>query len=194
MNTRDGHPEQLLPWYANETLSPEEKADVEQHLAQCEQCRNEVALLKRLREQVQKEEIPSPGEFGFKRLQRAVNQEQRVHSVPPAWWRPALAAAVVVILVQSALLVNLWPGPKPMTPLGVDHDGAVLQITFTPDSTIAQIQKLLERIQGTIIDGPGAIGVYRVRLAMDPVDEREIDRIVTRLRQERQIVTHVSKE
>ena len=36
----DEHPVALLiPWYATETLSPTERAEVEQHLPQCKSCR-----------------------------------------------------------------------------------------------------------------------------------------------------------
>jgi len=193
MNVTDSHPQQLLAWYVNETLPPDEMADLDKHLQQCEHCRSEVALLKRLRDQVRQEQISGPGELGFSRLQRSIKQERKTNIITSLWRQPALAAAAVIILVQSALLINLWPEAEPMAPLGVQYEGPVLQIIFTPDSTVSDIQKLLERVQGSIVDGPSAVGVYRVRLGLDSADEKTIEKIVAQLKREQE-VTHVARE
>jgi anti-sigma factor RsiW len=69
MNKEDKHPEKLLPWYVNDTLTDDERRGVEAHLKDCERCRSEVAYLNTLRSQVKAtSDVTSYGELGLKRL------------------------------------------------------------------------------------------------------------------------------
>ena len=43
----------LLPWYANGTLSAREKTSFEKHLAGCDSCRAELAVLEKMRDRLQ---------------------------------------------------------------------------------------------------------------------------------------------
>ena len=54
------HPEELLPWYVNGTLSPEERQRVEAHLDQCPSCRGEVQALRSLRREIKGVTSPIP--------------------------------------------------------------------------------------------------------------------------------------
>ncbi|MEO1248044.1 MAG: zf-HC2 domain-containing protein [Pseudomonadota bacterium] len=60
-NTHISHEEVdgLLPWYVNGTLSPTERGAVEEHLADCIACAEEVRQLERIADAVQ-DEIPTP--------------------------------------------------------------------------------------------------------------------------------------
>ncbi len=197
MNTRDtsSHPEDLLPWYVNGTLEGAEREAVARHLETCPRCRDEVAWLARLREQV-KEAAPgaTPGELGLRRLLREVEAEA------PAprrreWWRPALAAAVVVIVIQSVLLVRPWVDDGAgIVPLGGSRGGAVIQVEFRPQATEAQIREVLQAVEGTIVDGPGALGVYRVRLEGEGDQRRRLEEAVARLRARGDVVIHVAAD
>ena len=73
------HPEELLPWYVNGTLSPEERQRVEAHLDQCPSCRGEVQALRSLRREIKDVAEPSeedlPGEVGIQRLLSAIENE-----------------------------------------------------------------------------------------------------------------------
>jgi anti-sigma-K factor RskA len=189
--TSDKHPDELLPWYANATLEGAERAAVEEHLRTCERCRNEVEFLRALRESVKAvdREAWTPGEFGWKRLQRDIHAMRRG---PSTWWRPALAAAAaVVIVVQAALLVNFRHGEPAITPLGGPKPaGSVIQVQFQPRATEAQIRALLQQVHGTLVDGPGALGIYRVRLEAG----EDLARDVERLRVHKDVVAHATAE
>lgn len=43
---------ELLPWYANDTLGPEERAAFEEHLTACPSCRAELELIENMRSQL----------------------------------------------------------------------------------------------------------------------------------------------
>jgi hypothetical protein len=104
------------------------------------------------------------------------------------WWRPALAAAALIIIVQGALLATFWPRGSAIAPLGGPRfDGNVAQIQFQPTATEAQIRALLLETGATLVDGPGALGVYRIVL-----DKPEP--ALTQLRARTDVVKHVASE
>jgi anti-sigma factor RsiW len=196
MSDRSFHPEDLLPWYANGTLAGEERVQVERHIESCEQCRQELALMRALRLSVKQDRSANtPGELGLRRLLRDVKAGG---GAARAWWRPALAAAAVVIVAQALVLAALlWPREQSITPLGsrVGTEAATLQVRFAPTATEAEIRSAINDINGVFIDGPGALGVYRVRLVgVAATDAAEMDKALQRLRARRHIVQQVTTE
>ena len=163
----------------------------------CERCQGEVEFLHRLRVQV-KAAAPahSPRELGLKRLQRQLKKETRAKApVAPSWWRPAMAAAMLVVVVQTGILIQTWqpePGIEPLA--GAGYAGVVLQIDFAPDASAEAITESLRGASATIIDGPSAVGIYRIRLDVDPDDEARIDEILAMLEARADVVEHVSRE
>ncbi len=111
----------------------------------------------------------------------------------PVWWRPVLAAAAAVIVLQGALLVGLWTRPDLITPLGGRAD-VVLQVTFAPEAAEARIREAIQGVRGTLVGGPDARGVYLVRLDVPPGDEARIDEAVDALSRRRDVVTHVARD
>jgi len=156
------HPDELLPWYANRSLAGAERDAVEAHLRECARCRAELEILGALREQV-KRSAPAQvaDEVGLRRLLRAVRRE----AARPRRRFALAAAAAVVIVVQAGLIGWLATREAPFEPLGERAPaGVVLQLRFDPAATEAQIRALLEAHDAVMIDGPSALGVYRVRL------------------------------
>lgn len=70
-------------------------------------------------------------------------------------------AAVIVVLVQRPA-DDVGPGQVPLSQLPNMADGALLQVTFVPTATEAQIRAALQLAKATLVAGPGAIGVYTV--------------------------------
>lgn len=196
---QQGHPEELLPWFVNETLPAEERHAVEQHIASCPQCQQEIALLEKMRVQVKETHIQSPGEFGLNRLLKEVRNEQAVTEVQPpkpsGWWKTGLAiAASLIIFIQAGLLIDTWYLSKPVVPLsGAQAQGPVLQISFAPTATEPQIREVLSAVHGTFIDGPSQLGIYRIRLNQLSPDNN-VEQTIERLRQKKMIIRHVAKD
>ncbi len=189
-----GHPDELLPWYANGTLEGEDRARVESHLAGCDRCRAEVEGLRELRAALKRgEAAEGPGELGRRRLRRTVAQERR-RVRPRSLWRPALAAAAaLVIAVETGLLVREATGPETYRPLqGAGPAEAVLQVRFAPEATEAQIRALLNEVGAYLVGGPGALGVYR--LALEERGPDAVERAASRLRRREAIVREVRRQ
>jgi hypothetical protein len=159
------HPDELLPWLANRTLDGAERLEVEAHVASCERCRRELAYLESLRSGVaEMENVQAPGEFGLNRLLRDIGRQPQL-AERRRWLVPALAAALAVVVLQGVMLAQLWIRPVSIAPLGrALPDANVLQIRFDPRATEADIRNALQAVGASLIDGPGALGIYRVRL------------------------------
>lgn len=180
----------LLPWYANGTLAPAETAPVEQHLARCHACRAELArcrtLVTAIGQENQREDW-QPAPDGFDRL---LAQIDRLEGKPtsavtrrptllerlgawlgatpaPVRWTLALESLAVAAL----LLVVALPGTR----LPSDYEtlsgvprppaaGPRLRVVFADATTAKDIQNLLQEIDGSIVAGPTALGVYTVTL------------------------------
>ncbi len=198
MKTEVKHPEKILPWYVNNTLTDEERRKVEEHLKECERCRSEVKYLKALRSQVKTTSaVTVYGKLGLKRLLRDIKKEaqpSRRFAFPR--WQPALAiAASLIIMLQSVILYNYWQQSEAITTLsGHVHGGVVLQVSFAPDANEAKIRKVLQSVEGSIIDGPGAIGIYRIRLDLTTEKKERINELIAILRSRPDVVIHVARE
>lgn len=185
------HPDELLPWYVNGTLDDDEQRRVAAHLDVCGRCRAEVEWLRALRAGVkQATGATAPGELGLKRLQRDLRRESR--SGVSHWWRPAFAAAALLLVVQSAVLVRHMgtSSPAVLRPLGVGGQPQVLQVTFAPQAREQQIRNLLQTIDAELVGGPGTVGVYRLRVEGGAEAVREA---IAELEARPALVTHVSK-
>lgn len=189
------HPQELLPWYANGTLGPDERQQVEAHLAHCDHCRHELTWLQSVRAQLKTDMVDGPGELGLQRLLRDVRSQSQSRPTRQ-WWRPALAAAVVIIAVQFVMIIAAYRQPDTFTPLsGPAATGVVLQVKFAPNATEAQIRTLLQKVHASLIDGPGALGIYRVRLeAVTKSQTQAIQHALDDLTADHAIVTYATRE
>jgi anti-sigma factor RsiW len=156
------HPDELLPWYANRSLAGAEHDAVEAHLRECARCRAELEFLGALREGV-KRSAPAQvaDEVGLRRLLRDVRRER----ARPQRRMALAAAAALLIVVQAGLIGWLATREPAIEPLGERAPaGVVLQLRFDPAASEARIRALLQEHDAVVIDGPSALGVYRVRL------------------------------
>ncbi len=192
------HPEELLPWYANDTLTGEERQRVEDHLRDCGQCRQELAWLQQLRQQVKGlQTLESPGELVRAKLLREVRSQPRRQRVQ--WWQAALAASLAVIVIQGAVIFRLsGPGTLQVaaTPVGsLPGQEVLVRIRFKPTATETQIRQALRVINGAVVDGPGDSGVYYVRLeGLDTTQPFEIQDALQRLKTASPVVLDVGTE
>lgn len=182
--------EELLPACVNGTASAEQRAAVERSRCEDPAIDLELRFLDRLGEQLRSSAGPSPGELGWQRLRRSIEQGERKHGNP--WWPPlAAAAAALVILVQGGMLWQLRDDAADgYAPLGVDS-AADVQIRFAPAAAAADIATLLRAENLAIVSGPSAAGLYRI----DAIDEgADLDALVGRLSGRNDIVAFAARE
>ncbi|MBB3060535.1 hypothetical protein [Microbulbifer rhizosphaerae] len=164
--------EQLNLW-ANGRLPEAERQALEKKMAEDPALAREAEFLKALRQTVQNEPVTPPGELGLARLQKAMREEpDEAPEMPPRknFWKPVAIAACLMVAVQAALLLGptLWKGDtavdiSPASGEGIPA-GPRLQIAFAPETTAADIQAAVLSVNGSIVAGPSALGVFRLGL------------------------------
>jgi hypothetical protein len=169
--------QQLLPWYVNGTLEADEAAMVEAHLAECAECRADLAAEQVLAREVAA--LPLDVEHAWsmlseridaagppRRLAEPVPFLRRKVAIGWALGGPLAAAAAVAFAVA---VVPGVPSPAGQTyralgsaPTAAPGNALVM---FKPDARDSDLRGALTKAGARIVDGPTASGAYVVRIA-----------------------------
>lgn len=174
--------QELLPFYVNATLEGEDKARIEQAIKDDPFLQDEIELLTKLRGEIQGQQFEnSPGELGLKRLQKSIEAEN-LKNDPVArarskitkeqnWhWRAAAIAACLLLMLQTIVTYSVWQSGDLSAAGGnqiMQVSGPILSVTFVPSAREDNIRRLLLTVEATIIDGPSALGVYKISVPKD---------------------------
>jgi hypothetical protein len=122
-----------------------------------------------------------------------------------AWQPRSLAfagmAAAFVAMIEAGLLAAMYFGTAQkgatyqtasVSKKTTEQDGTFLLIAFVPDVTAAQILRFLEAHKASIIEGPIAGGIFRVRVRDKALIPNDLDAIVGSMRNENTIVRFVA--
>ncbi len=179
LNT-DAHQEaqELLPWFVLGTLNAEETAVVQEHLRSCSQCQADADHQRRLQAVA-----PAPPRLdaeldvnrAFARLKpqlAAMPQEKkgprfedRLESLRQAarqWWMPWLIGAQTVALACLCIVVmQKQPAPVQYVALGAHvDDKSNVVVMFKPQTSEAELRRILQSADARVIDGPTVAGAY----------------------------------
>jgi len=192
------HPSDLLPWYVNGTLNDDGRKQVEAHLSGCALCREEVKAIERLRTRVKDIESQgqSPGELGLARLKRRIRSETTStgNSSPRRWLMPALAAATIIIVAQAGLMLNMNGTHRQNMQLMSAPAAGDIQVRFAANARAKHIESLLQSIHGHIVAGPGALGVYHIRIEAGKSGGKDVETVLQQLRSQTHVVKFAARE
>lgn len=202
----------LLPWYLNGTLEVDEQRQVEAHAAGCARCQQEIRQWQALQAAVREmgNAVPAPVGAGFPLLRRRIEQERE----PVVNWserlqawldglfarRPVPTLALAVVTVQFLLVVGLigllleqrneiqtlyqtLSGPPVKT-----FSPGRLTVAFHEQATEVEIRNLLHQVQGTIVEGPSALGLYTVAVSVEGDPEQQVERTLQELQRYPRVV------
>lgn len=157
---------ELLPFWVNGSLPPHEAAEVAAAVAANPAYAAEVDFLRALHRRMQAEAAGySPGEIGLARLKRSIAAHpgpaplRRMISL-----RVAAVAAFVAAGLGFAVHNSFRPAPVEYIQASGGEDGAALVVAFRPDATAKAISQYLLAEGVIILDGPSALGLYRLAL------------------------------
>lgn len=148
-------------------LDAQDQEALKQQLDQDPELQKEADFLAALHKGIQDQKETSPGEIGLARLKRDIQREQQqAQKSQRNLWKPLAIAASCLLVVQMFLLMSFdEKDPGIVTMSGEEHyRGPQVQIVFAGDATATQIQQTLNSVQGNIVSGPGAMGIYTVAL------------------------------
>jgi anti-sigma factor RsiW len=160
----------LLPWYVTGRLDTADRADVEEHLANCAQCRAELAIERRLHEELARPEFDIElGWAGMRDQLRHPAALARIAKPTPIARTMfsgrriafALAAQVVLLIAASTLMFsfNTQPAYHTLGAAQTARSGNMLAV-FRPETTEQALRQSLEESGARIADGPTAAGAY----------------------------------
>ncbi|WP_420861220.1 hypothetical protein [Algirhabdus cladophorae] len=157
--------------YLQGSLSPQDVADFEIAIANSPDLAAEVAALRMVKNVMAEPPLDMPQD-GWDRLSKTIAAQIPAQSTgkPANTNRPirlsllqaagiAVAAVIGWQLVQSTLITPQGTG---YLPASIEEPAFGLQVTFDADAELGQISEVLMQLDGTIISGPSAIGLYRV--------------------------------
>lgn len=192
----------LIPWIVNGTASEDERQDVQAHLQNCSDCREELEFQHRLQHAVTREAAPdSDAQANWARL------SQRLDGAAPAdgsarlavrrakrtGWRWATAAMVVQGIGLGVLGSALWwrvPAGGSSSPVAAYRtlsasvaaaSPATIRVVFVPTMTVVELHAVLATTRLQVVSGPSEADVW----SLAPADESErldTDRAVRLLR------------
>ena len=206
--------EMLLPWYVTGRLDAADLAKMEAYLARHPEVARQLDLARSERDEtVAANEalgLPSaaatarlmsslpaarPGWAAMRALRGGLQQVGDLLAAPTAnAVRWAALAAAVLIAVQGVAIVSLLnerAGTYQTASGGQSGDGIALLVTFADDAKATAISQLLADLDGSIVDGPKAGGVYKIRLRTEDRSTAGREALMRRLAGRRDIVRAV---
>ena len=173
LQLRDAHEQAqlLLPWHANGTLEPDDAALLDAHLAECAECRRDLAAERLMRElygAMPVADAPLRPPLPAPRLQPRRHIAWRLvkRSLATTWGKAAMATAAAVALI--VLVAPRQPegeyqllGSEPAAQTG----NAI--VLFAPETPARELRTELERAGARLVDGPTASGAYIVQVPED---------------------------
>jgi anti-sigma factor RsiW len=207
--------EMLLPWYATGKLDRAEHARVEAYLAAHPEVARQLDLVHAERDETLAinealgypstgaterlmASLPAarPGSAALRALQGGLKQIGDLFVAPTASAvRWAAVAAVLLIAVQTVAIGTLVSGRSGsyQGASGADAggDGIAVLVTFADDAKASAIAELLTDLDGRIVDGPKAGGVYKIRLRMEDRSQAAREALMRRLAGRQDVVRAV---
>ena len=136
-----------------------------------------------------------PGWAAMRALRGGLQQVGDLLAAPTAnAVRWAALAAAVLIAVQGVAIVSLLnerAGTYQTASGGQGGEGIALLVTFTDDAKATAISQLLTDLDGSILDGPKAGAVYKIRLRTEDRSTAGREALMRRLAERRDIVRAV---
>ena len=168
----------LLPWYANGTLDPDERTRVERQLADCIACKQDLVVLREMRTIYSAKADDHAASDGLARVRARIEQlphERHLAAggsllarIKPRWWQTLLIAqAAVIVLLVAAFLLRSEPPPYYHTLAAAPSSaarGAELIVVFDAERSEGQIREVLRTLHARIVDGPTPEGAYTLEV------------------------------
>lgn len=212
--------EDLLPWHAAGTLSRRDAQRVDEALARDPELARRYALVREeLAETIHlNETLGAPSARAMEKLFAQIDAEPArrpggaarkfgagisgfLTGLSPRTLAWSASAAALAILLQAGLIADFAlkrHAPSAFetasAPRTAPEAGAFTLIRFAPQASFDAIDKFLQANKLSIVAGPVAGGLYKVRVADKALPKSELDELVKKLRQDKAIAFIVTTQ
>lgn len=210
--------ETLLPWHAAGTLSRRDAERVEQALAQdAELARRYELVREELAETIHlNETLGAPSARVAQRLFAAIdadsaNAKRRKISFDVGGWLAGLieqvsprtlawsaAAAGLAIVLQAGLLAGLFVSERSANYRTASYgeatatgQGAFALVRFNPAASVADITRFFDTHKASLVEGPRAGGIYRIRVSASSLPKEELAKLVAQLAEDKSVIAFI---
>jgi len=208
----------LLPWYVNRTLHSDESHFVESHLKSCLVCKIELANLQKLSASISQENLFAPvAHASFLQLKNRIHKNE-IPSKKKSWdfdyllsfrlWFSNLSTKNLVSLYSSfvlgSLLLLTFSLISPAffaekqnsvnsfhtlsSSKQVTHKQNEIRLVFSNEITQNEIIQIVNSVQGQIVAGPTAQGVYTIRIGKQKNTSINLIKTISLLRNKKQVI------
>jgi hypothetical protein len=175
----------LLPWWVNGTLSPDQASGVEQHLAECPVCTAEANVQRTLQLQLRDgDPVSIAPQSAWQKMAERLDSEDEALARGHFKSRPKIAGVWPwAVAAQTLLIVGLttavWqqssspdfattqsdamlqPNYETLTSTAATVAiGESMRVVFRRDAPVAEVNALLRQLPAQIVAGPSEAGVY----------------------------------
>jgi len=210
--------EALLPWHAAGTLSRRDADRVEQALAGDRELRRRFDIVREeLSETIHlNETLGAPSSRAMEKLFAAIDAEgvraptrrasfdfagrisDFLSGFSPRTLAWSAAAAALAIVVQTAVITGVvmkehgTAGKYETASAQLTTDGAFAVVRFAPQASSSDITNFLGAHMATLVDGPKAGGLYRIRFAGSSVPKDEVNKMIRRMQEQTKVVSFIA--
>lgn len=167
-NTHDIH--LLLPFYVNGSLDKAEQSLVEKALAEDTSLQEELNLLTQI--QTEMKALPesefSLGNAGLIRLKNSLPPAKKTDNAKK--WRLSTFIASILLAVQTSFIML---SPAVYMQSGEENEHSLIITSFSPTASEAAIREILLKFDLSIVEGPSALGLYKLAAPEDPQSTAE---------------------
>jgi hypothetical protein len=212
--------EELLPWHAAGTLNRRDAQRVEDAIAKDAELARRFSLAREeLSETIHlNETLGAPSTRAMEKLLAGIEAEsgpakaaaprfslmgfvsERFAALSPRTLAYSAIGAAVAIALQAGLLASMYVGERgaggyqtaSRPPVTASVPGSYALISFNPAASTADVTTFLTNNKLTVVDGPRAGGMYRVRVAATALPKDQVADIVAKLQAQGAIVRFVA--
>ncbi|MEM6940996.1 MAG: hypothetical protein AAF509_12800 [Pseudomonadota bacterium] len=176
--------------YVQGKMSGDEKRAFEAALSADQGLAAEVQVMQTARQTLAQTAVPQGAtDEGWARLSRSLTSPPlsapapaNENQAPLRFLAQAAAIAVAsVALWHFAVAPTVFPANQPTYQAASDEVGqAEIRVMFQPNATLGEVSALLDRLEGSIVSGPSALGTYAVQFADEALRARAIQELEAR--------------
>ncbi|MGL4637511.1 MAG: hypothetical protein ACRCWF_16125 [Beijerinckiaceae bacterium] len=207
--------EGLLPWYATGKISAADKARIDKALTSDPELARRLTTVREEMAEVAalNEHVSGPSPAALDRIMKGVAAEPRqapvlkrakqgllewlgsaLQAFSPRTLALAACGAVAVVAVQTVMLSGLVGGSDGTARYGTASApsvaaGSFVMVAFAPSATAADITAFLKRFEASIVDGPRASGLFRIKVSGKVLSVAELDAVLAAMLKEKAVVT-----